>query len=225
MRVGYARVSTIDQNLERQIDMLKNKYNCEKIYDEKLSGKNTDRPVFQEMMNTIKQGDTLVVVELSRLGRSLKDLLSIVDELNNRGINIICDKENIETNTPMGRFLLGVFASLAQYEREQMLERQREGIRIAKMEGKYKGRRPVKRDSENVNQICQLYFNRQLNLKQACKMIKNCSVRDKSGALVDNYGVTTPTFYKIFDKWCSDNCVKKVGYVQSETMEDTEYEK
>jgi DNA invertase Pin-like site-specific DNA recombinase len=224
MRVGYARVSTADQNLERQLEVLRDKYHVDKIYDEKLSGKNTDRPAFQNMMQELKEGDTLVVSELSRLGRSLKDLLLIVEELNNRNVNIIFDKENIDTTTATGRMMFGLLATLAQFEREQMLERQREGIKIAKEQGRYKGRRPVQRDQENINQICQLYFNRQLNLKQSCSMIKNCNVRDKSGALIDTYGVTVPTFYKIFEQWCNENKIKKVGYMQVVDGEDTSNE-
>jgi len=225
MKIGYARVSTTDQNLERQLDVLKNKYNVDKIYSEKLSGKNTDRPAFQEMMQELKEGDTLVVSEISRLGRSLKDLLSIVEELNNRKVKLISDHDNMDTTTNTGLMMFELLGTLAEFERNQMLERQREGIKIAKEQGKYKGRRPVQRDKENINQVCQLHLDKHLNLKQACSMIKNCNVKDKSGALVDTYGVTVPTFYKIFDKWCNENKIKKVGYMHVVDGEDTEDEK
>lgn len=142
MKVGYVRVSTIDQNPARQLELMKS-FGVEKIYSEKLSGKNTDRPQFKEMIAFLREGDTLYVESFSRLSRSTKDLLNTVSVLTEHGVNLVSHKETVDTTTPQGRFMLTVFAGLSELERENSLERQREGIEIAKAEGKYKGRKPI----------------------------------------------------------------------------------
>lgn len=142
MKVGYVRVSTIDQNPARQMELMKS-FNVEKIYSEKLSGKNTDRPQFNEMLSFLREGDTLYVESFSRLSRSTRDLLNTVSLLTEKGVNLVSHKETVDTTTPQGRFMLTVFAGLSELERENTLERQREGIEIAKSEGKYKGRKPI----------------------------------------------------------------------------------
>lgn len=145
MKIFYLRVSTEDQNLARQ-QKLARENGAEKIFEEKLSGKNTDRLEFKKMMEFCREGDEVHVESISRLARSTKDLLNIVDTLSNKGVEFISYKENIDTKTPQGRFVLTIFAALAELEREQTLQRQREGIEIAKMEGKYKGRTRIKVD-------------------------------------------------------------------------------
>lgn len=115
----------------------------EKTFLDKISGKNTDRPQFNEMLSFLRDGDTLYVESFSRLSRSTKDLLNTVGVLSARGVQLVSDKEKVDTNTPQGRFMLTVFAALSELERENILERQREGIEIAKTEGKYKGRKPI----------------------------------------------------------------------------------
>lgn len=115
----------------------------EKIFLDKISGKDTNRPQFNEMLSFLREGDTLYIESFSRLSRSTKDLLSTVALLTERGVNLVSDKEKVDTTTPQGRFMLTVFAALSELERENILERQREGIEIAKTEGKYKGRKPV----------------------------------------------------------------------------------
>ena len=142
MKVGYVRVSTLDQNPARQLELMKS-LGVEKIYTDKVSGKNTDRPKFQEMLSFLREGDTLYVESFSRLSRSTKDLLATVATLSERGVFLVSDKEKLDTNTPQGRFMLTVFAALSELERENILERQREGIEIAKQNGKYKGRKPI----------------------------------------------------------------------------------
>ncbi len=142
MKVGYVRVSTTDQNPARQMELMKS-LEVEKIYSEKLSGKNTDRPQFKEMLSFLREGDTLYIESFSRLSRSTRDLLNTVSTLTERGVNLVSDKEKLDTTTPQGRFMLTVFAGLSELERENTLERQREGIAIAKAEGKYKGRKPI----------------------------------------------------------------------------------
>lgn len=142
MRVGYVRVSTAEQNPARQVELMKS-LDVEKVFLDKISGKNTDRPQFNEMLSFLRDGDTLYVESFSRLSRSTKDLLNTVGVLSARGVQLVSDKEKVDTNTPQGRFMLTVFAALSELERENILERQREGIEIAKAEGKYKGRKPI----------------------------------------------------------------------------------
>lgn len=142
MKVGYVRVSTLDQNPARQMELMKS-LGVEKIFLDKISGKDTNRPQFNEMLSFLREGDTLYIESFSRLSRSTKDLLSTVALLTERGVNLVSDKEKVDTTTPQGRFMLTVFAALSELERENILERQREGIEIAKTEGKYKGRKPV----------------------------------------------------------------------------------
>ena len=142
MRVGYVRVSTAEQNPARQMELMKS-LGVEKIYQEKCSGKNTDRPQFNEMLSFLREGDTLYVESFSRLSRSTRDLLSTVATLSERGVILVSDKEKFDTGTPQGKFVLTVFAALSEFERESILERQQEGIEIAKSEGKYKGRKPI----------------------------------------------------------------------------------
>lgn len=138
-KIGYIRVSTEEQETARQEELL-NSYNLDRIFMEKLSGKNTDRPEFKKMMDYLRDGDILVVESISRLSRSIRDLLKIVDTLNTKCVHLVVIKENIDTDSPQGRFMLSVFAALSELEREQILQRQAEGIKIAKANGKYKGR-------------------------------------------------------------------------------------
>lgn len=141
MRVGYVRVSTEEQNPARQ-DELMATLGVEKVFCDKQSGKNTDRPQFKAMLEFVREGDILYVESFSRLSRSTRDLLTTVQTLSDRGVGLVSDKEKVDTATPQGRFMLTVFAALYELERENILERQREGIEIAKREGKYKGRKP-----------------------------------------------------------------------------------
>ncbi|WP_027397949.1 recombinase family protein [Anaerovibrio lipolyticus] len=146
-KVGYARVSTVEQNEARQVETLKS-HGCEKIFIDKLSGKDMHRPQLEEMLRYVREGDTVIVSEYSRLARSTKDLLDIVQGLSDHGITVISDKEKLDTSTPQGKLMLTVFAALAEFEREIMLQRQREGIAIAKAQGKYKGRTPIKKPGD-----------------------------------------------------------------------------
>ena len=141
-KIGYIRVSTEHQETARQQEIMRN-YQVDRIFSEKLSGANTDRPQLRAMLDYVREGDTLYVESISRLGRSTKDLLNIVDTLTAKGVTIVSNKENIDTDTPKGKFVLTVFAALSQLEREQIRQRQREGIAIAKAQGKYKGRQPI----------------------------------------------------------------------------------
>ena len=141
-KIGYIRVSTEHQETTRQQEVLSS-YQVDRIFSEKLSGVSTDRPQLKAMLDYVREGDTLYVESISRLGRSAKDLLNIIDTLTDKKVTLISHKEKIDTDTPTGKFMLTVFAALSQLEREQLKQRQREGIEIAKAQGKYTGRKPI----------------------------------------------------------------------------------
>jgi DNA invertase Pin-like site-specific DNA recombinase len=168
MKVGYVRVSTAEQNTARQ-EVIMEQLGVEKVFMDKMSGKNTDRPQLQEMLSFVREGDTLVVESISRLARSTKDLLSIMEELDKKKVKFVSQKESIDTSTPNGVFVMTIFAAMAQLERETMLARQREGIEIAKAEGKYRGRKPVEVDEEKFRQL----YNDWQNGKSTPKIMMN----------------------------------------------------
>ena len=152
MNVGYVRCSTVEQNEERQLRMMAEQgIDAKHIYTDKASGKNTDRPAFHKMMNYVREGDTVIVESISRIARNTRDLLGIVEQLTAKGVEFVSIKESIDTTTPQGKFMLTVFGALAELERENILERQREGIAIAKEQGKYKGRKPI--DAPEFEQV------------------------------------------------------------------------
>lgn len=139
MKVGYVRISTKEQNTARQ-DELMRLLEVEKVYTDKMSGKNTERPELQKMMDFIREGDSLTVESISRFARNTRDLLELTAALDAKGVQFISRKESIDTSTPTGKFMLAVFGALAELERENILERQAEGIAIAKAEGRMNGR-------------------------------------------------------------------------------------
>jgi len=154
--IGYARVSTVDQNEERQIVSFDNfNHKISKVYIDKCSGKDRNRPQLRAMLDYVREGDVVVVSDFSRLARSTRDMLQIVQELTDKGVNLISLKESIDTSTPQGRFMLTVFAALAELERETILQRQREGIALAKEQGKYRGRKPISFNEEHFRAECQ----------------------------------------------------------------------
>lgn len=153
MRVFYVRCSTVEQNEARQLKMAEEQ-SAEKLFIDKASGKNTNRAAFKEMMSFVRAGDVVIVESISRIARNTRDLLGIVSELTEKGVEFVSLKENIDTTTPQGRFMLTVFGALAELERESILERQREGIEIAKSEGKYKGRKPVEVNKTQFRTVC-----------------------------------------------------------------------
>ncbi|ODR27956.1 recombinase family protein, partial [Eisenbergiella tayi] len=140
-RVGYVRVSTEDQNTARQ-EVLMEQLGVDKVFTDKVSGKNTDRPQLQEMLDYVRKGDTVIVESISRFARNTKDFIALTEKIDSMGVKFISRKEQFDTATPAGKFALIMFAALAQLERETILERQAEGIAIAKAQGKYKGRKP-----------------------------------------------------------------------------------
>ncbi len=140
--IGYARVSTVGQSLEAQLEKLK-EAKAEKIYEETISGVRKDRPELAAMLEFARDGDTIVVTRLDRLARSTRHLLEIVEGLLDRGIRLHIMAINLDTGTPHGKLMVSMLASIAEFERALMLERQREGIAIAKEAGRYKGRKPT----------------------------------------------------------------------------------
>lgn len=139
--IAYIRVSTKEQNTGRQHeDFTAKGIVLNKVFEEKLSGKNTDRPQLQAMLAYLREGDTLYVESFSRFARSARDFLNIVNTLNEKGVSFVSLKENIDTTTPNGKFMLTVFAGLYELERDNILERQREGIELALKEGRAYGR-------------------------------------------------------------------------------------
>lgn len=136
MNIAYVRVSTLHQNTDRQEVELE-KYNIDKWFKEKVSAKDTNRPALQEMLEYAREGDTIYIKDFSRLARSTKDLLAIVEELNNKNINLISLKENLDTSTSTGKLMLTMIGAINEFERQNLLERQKEGIAIAKQKGKY----------------------------------------------------------------------------------------
>lgn len=142
MNIGYVRVSTVEQNEGRQLESLK-KRDIEKLFTEKVSAKDTNRPQLKAMLEFAREGDTIYIHSLDRLARSTKDLLQIVDELQAKGIHLVSNKENIDTSTATGKLMLTMIGAIAEFERANMLERQREGIALAKATGAYKGRKEI----------------------------------------------------------------------------------
>lgn len=148
MVVGYIRVSTEEQNTARQEEIL-NERGVDKIYMEKVSAKDTNRPQLQEMLKFLREGDTLVVESFSRLARNTRDLLNIVDELTKNKVKFVSLKETIDTDSPAGKFMLTMFGAISELERSYLKQRQMEGIRIAQKLGKFKGKPPIPEDVFN----------------------------------------------------------------------------
>ena len=177
--LAYVRVSTVEQNEARQIQSL-DKYGIDKWFSEKVSGKNTNRPQLQAMMEYVREGDTVYIHDFSRLARSTKDLLDIVEQLQSKGVQLVSAKENLDTSTPTGKLMLTMIGAINEFERQNLLERQKEGISIAKRDGKYKGRKPIEADQRFREQY-QRYLNREINKTELAKIL----------------GVSRPTLDKI----------------------------
>jgi DNA invertase Pin-like site-specific DNA recombinase len=190
MKVGYIRVSTKDQNTARQEVILKD-LGVEKVFTEKVSGKLTiaDRPQLEAMMSFVRDGDTVVVESISRYGRNIKHFLELIDILKEKQVDFVSVKEKLDTSSPSGRFMIVVFAALAELEREYILERQAEGIAVAKAEGRFNGR-PLKA-LEDFDSIYADWKNKNISATKAAKKL----------------GVARSTFYRRIGKFDGEEII------------------
>lgn len=145
------------------------KLDVEKIFIDKISGKNKERPMLKEMMDFVRSGDIVVVESISRFARNTRDLLELVDQLVAKGVQFVSMKEKIDTSTPSGKFMLTVFGAVAQLERDYILQRQKEGIAIAKANGKYQGRKKIQND--RFDEIYEKWKNNEITATQAMKLL------------------------------------------------------
>ena len=192
MKVAYVRVSTEEQNEARQVEALK-VHGIEKWFIEKLSGKDMERPQLQAMLDYVREGDVVYIHDFSRLARSTKDLLSIVEQLQEKNVEFYSDKEKIDTTTPTGKLMLTMIAAIAEFERQTLLDRQREGIAIAKAAGAYKGRKKIK--VKDFDRYYSRYMRREIS---------------KAG-IAKELGVSRPTVDRLIREYkaVGDNCVGK----------------
>ena len=181
MKVAYERVSTTQQSTLRQ-DAVMQEHGIEKVFSEKISGKDRNRPELEKMLAFVREGDIVVIESISRLARSTRDFLNILNELEQKHVTLVSLKEQIDTSTPTGRFLVSIFAALAQLEREQILTRQKEGIAAQKAKGIYTGGRPrVQVDQKLFNAVVKRWKTGEITAVQAMKEL----------------GVSKATFYRI----------------------------
>lgn len=173
--IGYARVSDVDQNLDRQLKALDG-YGCEKIYQEKISGKNTKRPELQKMLSELVPGDVIIIVDLTRFSRSSRDLFDLVDLIKEKGASLKSIKDSwldTSSDNPYSAFLLTVMAGVAQLERDLIKQRQAEGIAIAKEMGKYKGRLRKYTDKHpGMAHAIELALAKEKTIKEICSITK-----------------------------------------------------
>jgi DNA invertase Pin-like site-specific DNA recombinase len=168
IKVGYIRVSTVEQRTIRQEVMMKN-LNVDEVFIDRMSGKNTDRPQLKRMLDFVRKGDIVIVESISRFARNTRDLLELVDTLSTKEVAFVSQKELIDTTTPTGRFMVTVFAAVAELEREYILQRQKEGIEIAKEAGKYKGRKP--KTNTNYDSVVSKWKNGSITATHAAKTL------------------------------------------------------
>jgi len=178
-KIGYQRVSTEEQNLDRQADAFA-ALGVEHVFSDKASGKSTDRPGLKAMLNFVRQGDVLYIESISRIARNVRDLLDIVEQLEHKGVQLISQKEAIDTSTPIGKCLLMVMGAMAEMERSSILERQREGIQSAKSRGKHLGR-PRAQKPQDWDKVVSLWQEGRITATAAIKTL----------------GISRTTFYKL----------------------------
>lgn len=187
MNIAYIRVSTVEQNEGRQVEGLKS-YNIDKTFQEKVSAKDTNRPQLNAMLDFAREGDTIFVWDFSRLARSTKDLLDIVEKLKQKKIHLRSIKENLDTSTAAGKLMLTMVAAINEFERDNLLERQKEGIALAKQQGKFKGRKAIDFPA-NWEEIYKKWKSRELSGAKA----------------MDQLGLKRNTFYKLIKKYESED--------------------
>lgn len=169
MKVGYVRVSSQGQNTARQ-EVLMQELGVERIFIDKQSGKDTSRPELKKMMDFVREGDVVIVESISRFARCTRDLLELVEQLAEKKVEFISKKEALDTSTPSGRFVLTIFGAVAQLEREYLLQRQKEGIAIAKQEGKYKGRKPL--DRPELDSVIAIWQSGEITAVEAMRRLR-----------------------------------------------------
>ena len=167
MKFGYARVSTDDQELARQIDALNN-YGVDKIYKEKITGTKAKRPELDKLKNALREGDEVIIESLSRLGRSTKDLLNLIEEWNSQGVKLVSLKESIDTSTSTGKLLFTLMSAIAQFERDVIADRTREGLKSARARGRTGGR--PKADPTAIKKAIRLYNTKEYSIKEIEEM-------------------------------------------------------
>ena len=203
MKVGYIRVSTKEQNTARQ-EVLMEQLGVDKVYLEKVSGKNTNRPELKAMLEFVREGDTVVVESISRFARNTKDLLELIELLQEKKVEFISQKEAIDTTTPTGKFMLTIFGAVSELERSYILQRQREGIEampIDKKTGKRKSSktgkvtgRPSMKYPKNWDKIYNQYITKKLNVKQICKL----------------YDIPRSSLYVLVDRYRQENNLRRI---------------
>ena len=171
MKIAYVRVSTAEQNEARQIEALQ-QHGIEKWFTEKISGKDANRPKLQEMLEFVREGDTIYIHDFSRLARSTKDLLEIVEQITAKKVNLVSNKENLDTSTPTGKLMLTMIAAINEFERQNLLERQKEGIEIAKREVKFKGGQVKQIDNAAFEAAYERYQKREINKTEFAALLK-----------------------------------------------------
>lgn len=167
--IAYVRVSTVEQNEARQVEELKHN-KIDKWFTDKVSGKNMNRPQLSAMLDYVREGDTIYIHDFSRLARSTKDLLNIVETLNQKNVSLVSYKESIDSSTPTGKLMLTMIGAINEFERTNLLERQREGIAIAKENGIYKGRKPV--EVSDIAVHYERYMKREISKTTLAKELK-----------------------------------------------------
>jgi len=168
-KIGYIRVSTVDQNTASQKEAMKI-IGIDRYFEEKISAKDTNRPELQELLKFVREGDTVYVKDFSRLARSTKDLLEIVERLGDKCVHLVSLKENLDTNTATGKMMLTVIGAIYEFERANLLERQKDGIALAQKQGKYKGRKTIKKPA-NWDEVYSRWKVRELKSREAMKLL------------------------------------------------------
>lgn len=183
MNIAYVRVSTVEQNEARQVEALE-KYGIDKWFKEKVSAKDINRPELQSMLEFAREGDTIYIMDFSRLARSTKDLLELMEQIESKSIKLVSLKESIDSSSPTGKLMLTMIGAIDEFERTNLLERQREGIAIAKAKGKYKGRKRIPRPN-NFEEVYKRWKRREMTGKKA----------------MEEMGLKRNTFYKLIKEF------------------------
>ncbi len=182
MRMGYCRVSTDDQSLDLQKDAL-SKAGCEKLFEDRISGAKSSRPGLNKLLTYARKGDTIVVWRLDRLGRSMKDLIALISELEDKGIELTSLTESIDTSTSSGKLFFHIFGAIAEFEKNLIVERTRAGLAAARARGR-KGGRPKLLDKAKRDLAVKLYHERDKTVKEICELM----------------GISKPTLYKYIEE-------------------------